>query len=197
MCSKEIVRIKCISGSKGPDSEKSKKLNANYLFICSLMFIAETGIVKHLETNGLPGVAICPLNLKSKERQLRNRDLLMTYKAMVLGFSLAALAFLCEVILNFFIRKKCCSCCSDFICCQTNIETPVLPINSADDVDERFVISKQNSFITFENIYPNQRVKKSMINGREYWIIMEKDGDRRLVPIRTPSALLFYHTNEF
>jgi hypothetical protein len=40
---------------------------------------------------------ICPLNLGSKERQLRNGDLFTTYMVVVVGFISAIVAFVGEV----------------------------------------------------------------------------------------------------
>lgn len=58
----------------------------------------ESGIVRHLQTKDLPEAVICPLNLGSKERQLRNSDLYTTYAVVVCGFSMAAAVFTLEVL---------------------------------------------------------------------------------------------------
>lgn len=58
----------------------------------------ESGIVKHLQTKDLPEAVICPLNLGSKEQQLRNSDLYTTYAVVVCGFSMAAAVFTFEVL---------------------------------------------------------------------------------------------------
>lgn len=58
----------------------------------------ESGIVKHLQTKDLPEAVICPLNLGSKERQLRNSDLYTTYAVVVCGFSMAAAVFTLELL---------------------------------------------------------------------------------------------------
>jgi hypothetical protein len=57
----------------------------------------ETGVVKHLLKKGLPPTEICPLNLRSTERQLRNIDLFATYMVVVIGFFSAIVAFVGEV----------------------------------------------------------------------------------------------------
>ena len=57
----------------------------------------ETGIVKHLLKRDLPPTEICPLNLKSTERQLRNGDLFTTYMVVVIGFIAGIAAFVGEV----------------------------------------------------------------------------------------------------
>lgn len=58
----------------------------------------ESGIVRHLQTKDLPEAVICPLNLGSKERQLRNSDLFTTYAVVVCGFSMAAAVFTLELL---------------------------------------------------------------------------------------------------
>lgn len=45
----------------------------------------------------LTDAAICPLNLGTKERQLRNSDLAMTYYLMFSGYGIAAMIFSTEV----------------------------------------------------------------------------------------------------
>ena len=67
-----------------------------------MLLYTESGIIKHLLTKDLPEAVICPLNLGSKERQLRNSDLFTTYAIVIVGFILAFAAFLFEVT-----RKLC------------------------------------------------------------------------------------------
>lgn len=65
---------------------------------CRMLSYMESGIVKHLQTKDLPEAVICPLNLGSKERQLRNSDLYTTYAVVVCGFSMAAAVFTLELL---------------------------------------------------------------------------------------------------
>lgn len=65
---------------------------------CRMLSYMESGIVKHLQTKDLPEAVICPLNLGSKERQLRNSDLYTTYAVVVCGFSMAAAVFTLEIL---------------------------------------------------------------------------------------------------
>lgn len=73
-----------------------------YSTLCFLSYrmlsYTESGIVKHLQTKDLPEAVICPLNLGSKERQLRNSDLFTTYAVVVCGFSVAVAVFTVEVV---------------------------------------------------------------------------------------------------
>lgn len=68
-----------------------------FLFV-RLQSLVEAGIVKHLLQRDLPQSGICPLDLGSKERQLRNSDLFMTYVIVVSGFSVATLVFFGEML---------------------------------------------------------------------------------------------------
>jgi hypothetical protein len=45
----------------------------------------------------MPPTEICPLDLRSTERQLRNIDLFATYMVVVIGFFSAIAAFVGEV----------------------------------------------------------------------------------------------------
>jgi hypothetical protein len=67
----------------------------------------ETGIVKHLLKHDMPPTEICPLNLRSTERQLRNSDLFATYMVVVIGFISAVAAFVGEVSNS--KHNECCS----------------------------------------------------------------------------------------
>lgn len=62
-----------------------------------MLSYVESGIVKHLLTKDLPEAVICPLNLGSKERQLRNSDLVTTYAIIIIGFLLASIVFSFEM----------------------------------------------------------------------------------------------------
>lgn len=53
----------------------------------------------------LPANEICPLNLKSNERRLRNSDLSMTYGIAGFGIFMALLVFIIEVCINICIQN--------------------------------------------------------------------------------------------
>ena len=161
--------------------------------LCRLMNLVETGIVKHLRTNDLPTVRYCPLNLKSTERRLRNADLRMTYIVVAVGFTIATATFFGEMIYRIFQLRNGFSCgkCCGKLCCRTKIKSAELPIFSVKDPRPLFL--KQKAWPVDGNLYNRRLVEKHFINGRDYWVIKEKDGDQRLVPIRTPSALLFQY----
>lgn len=58
-----------------------------------------------METSNLTKAEICPLNLGSNERQLRNGDLIMTYYIIFAGFCTAVVVFFTEVI-NLYELKE-------------------------------------------------------------------------------------------
>lgn len=62
-----------------------------------LLNLVETGIVKYMLLENLPHAEICPQNLGSQERQLRNGDLWMTYQIMMGGFGTGFIIFITEV----------------------------------------------------------------------------------------------------
>lgn len=53
--------------------------------------------LKHVD---LPSTKICPLDLQSKDRKLRNSDLIMTYMVMGVGSGIALAVFAAEVRLS-------------------------------------------------------------------------------------------------
>lgn len=62
-----------------------------------LLNMVEGGLVKFKLLENLPKAEICPQNLGGTERQLKNRDLVMTYLVMLTGFATAIAVFVSEV----------------------------------------------------------------------------------------------------
>lgn len=60
------------------------------------MYIVQAGIIEYLTYKDMPGTKICPLDLQSKDRQLLNSDLFMTYMIMVTGLCAAVAVFIGE-----------------------------------------------------------------------------------------------------
>lgn len=60
--------------------------------------MVESGIMEHRIQEELPEATICPLNLDSKERQLRNSDLWTTYLIVMSGFATALTVFVAELV---------------------------------------------------------------------------------------------------
>lgn len=77
-------------------------LRQKLLCLRRLSYLIQSGIIKFLEHRDLPSTKICPLDLQSKDRQLRNSDLMMTYFIMVTGLAAAIAVFIGEVSYNLF-----------------------------------------------------------------------------------------------
>ncbi|XP_069680618.1 glutamate receptor ionotropic, delta-1 [Periplaneta americana] len=143
--------------------------------------LVETGIVKHLLRKGLPPTEICPLNLRSTERQLRNGDLFTTYMVVVVGFASAIAAFVGEV---FYTTVKRCSQGAE-------IELPDT------DWTGNVGYKKSQMFPPPYSVLMQQQPglgKHQNINGRDYLVINSKTGDPQLIPVRSPSAFLFQYS---
>lgn len=142
----------------------------------------------------IPDAEICPLNLKSTERKLRNTDLLLTYEIVGTGLAVATCVFLLEILWRQCSKK----------CNKQRGEARNNPIlvkqfrrNSKTKLDVDFTTPPPSYHALFRPPFafsPDQGVKKN-INGREYWVLNKSDGFSQLIPLRTPSALLFQYSN--
>ncbi|XP_072161931.1 uncharacterized protein [Bemisia tabaci] len=143
-----------------------------------MLSYVESGIIKHLLTKDLPDATICPLDLGSMERKLRNSDLSTTYFVILGGFTSACLVFLFEFIIRRYHPEE------DVFLWPNNDKVGI--------VDAK---PKMNPFSHFMNLKVHPTKIPGMhttINGREYMVYNNRDGQRKLIPVRTPSALLFY-----
>lgn len=70
-----------------------------------MLSYVESGIIKHLLTKDLPDAVVCPLNLGSKERQLRSTDLYITYAIIISGFFIASMVFTFEMTRKWMQRR--------------------------------------------------------------------------------------------
>ncbi|KAK0095034.1 hypothetical protein PV326_009375 [Microctonus aethiopoides] len=163
-----------------------------------LLYLTEAGIIHHLETIKLPTIRYCPLNLQSKERQLSNDDLSLTYKVIASGFVIAILIFIIEMLQR-WTKFKLCLCCEEAcVCCRERMENErkrrfEIP---SPQPEALFNIAMPQVAPIYESlVYDPKWAKKHIINGRDYWVIRGKDGYKRLVPIRSPSAMLFQYTS--
>ncbi|XP_064544875.1 glutamate receptor 2 [Drosophila montana] len=75
--------------------------NLSELFDPELLNLVESGIIKHLSARELPSAEICPQDLGSTERQLRNGDLMMTYYIMLTGFATSMAVFTTELLFRY------------------------------------------------------------------------------------------------
>lgn len=163
-----------------------------------------------MNERGLPDTKICPLNLGSKERRLKNGDLFMTYVIVAAGFVISLTVFLIEYVYHKWYSIKVGNRRKKF----RRLFNKVKPIKRFND--DGFHTNNKNNSSGFIDFAHNEREllppppyhalfqppfayspngKKKYINGREYWVIETKDGDTTLIPVRQPSALLFHYTN--
>lgn len=160
------------------------------------MALVETGIIKREKLMDLPRAEVCPLDLRSTERQLSFNDLSLTFKVVIAGYAIAALVFFGEIMIrssvNSYKRRK---------------DTGKWKRRTKESVIPRLVFTKKPLFnkqnnlqktsprALYQNIpYGSTQGKKHCINGRDYYVVMDRYGDPRLIPIRTPSAFLFQYT---
>lgn len=160
--------------------------------------LVEIGIFKHLEQIKLPAMHYCPLKLNSIERKLKMNDLSLTYKIIAGGFTLATLLLIYEktgLCKENKIEKQ----CANFKICKSrfNNRKPAL-MNSTQAVP--FVYPVNNYFDNYPNIGNPSPIyqsismnKRIMYNGRDYLEIDSPLGSKRLIPTRSPSALLFQY----
>lgn len=84
----------------------SENFQFQSLFDHELLHLVEAGIVKYKLLENLPRAEICPNNLGSTERQLRNGDLMMTYYVMLTGFCTSIVVFVTEMIFRMLNRRS-------------------------------------------------------------------------------------------
>lgn len=160
-----------------------------------IQHLVESGIIQYKLREYLPDAEICPLNLKSTERKLKNGDLLLTYEIVGAGLAIASCIFVLEILWRIWSKK----CGRQHV---TSTQRPVLVEQFAKNKNARIEIPSISPPPSYQALFkppftfkPNEGVKK-FINGREYWVISNKnDGFNQLIPLRTPSALLFQYTN--
>ncbi|KAB0791608.1 hypothetical protein PPYR_03408 [Photinus pyralis] len=76
------------------------------LFDHIILHLMEGGCVKYKVRFGLPKAPVCPLDLKSIERQLRNTDFLLTYYVISTGYGLSFLSFVLEFLFGLICRSQ-------------------------------------------------------------------------------------------
>lgn len=165
----------------------------------SIQHLRQAGIIQFKHRELLPDAKICPLDLGSKERRLRNSDLAMTYQIVGGGLIISSIIFAVELIIHAFNNHGCCK--------KRENNNRIFKNNN------RFIRNGQDSFIGSKNshfvtppppyhslfghppVVPGSTYKKQTINGREYWVVNDRSGMTSLIPQRAPSALLFQFTN--
>ncbi|CAL1683662.1 unnamed protein product [Lasius platythorax] len=175
-------------------------------FSKELMTLVESGIIKREKLKDLPLAQTCPLDLRSTERQLSFSDLSLTFKVVVAGYLIATVIFILEWTIkgtmnSYKRRKNTGKWCNYTLCCKWKRRskesvTPQLVYTMKNHLfDKRNNLQKISPRPLYQNSpYDLAPGKKHNINGRDYYIVLDRYGDQRLIPIRTPSAFLFQYT---
>nr|QRF71035.1 ionotropic receptor [Semiothisa cinerearia] len=158
------------------------------LFDTVFVYIVQAGIINYLQLKDLPSTKICPLDLQSKDRQLRNSDLLMTYMIMVTGLCAAAAVFIGEVVFKrYYIKTK------------LHKEALKPKGRRSKKTSKRLRFEDDGGLPPpYDSLFGNTRYnlnensKRKIVNGREYYEYTSSTGDTRLIPVRAPSAFLYH-----
>lgn len=169
---------------------------------CRIQHLSESGITDFQQRKSLPDTTICPLDLGSKERRLRNSDLAMTYMIVGGGLIISTIIFAVELVI-FYAKMD----CFKKKLHVNNNNTLVAHSNHGHFLknhQQKGTFRVSNPFVTPPPSYhtlfhppklTNGDYKNKTINGRQYWVFNNKQGMTSLIPQRTPSALLFQFTN--
>ncbi|KAG5899970.1 hypothetical protein JTB14_034541 [Gonioctena quinquepunctata] len=164
------------------------------LFDRTIQHLVESGIIQFKLRENLPDAEICPLNLGSVERKLRNSDLFLTYVIVASGLGIATCVFLLEILwrvsMNKYKRRRRRMRVVDWLEKNNNM----LKSKPLDFLPNSPPPSYQALFKPPFH-FNNEQGQKKKINGRDYWVINKSNGLRELIPLRTPSALLFQYPN--
>ncbi|XP_055376829.1 glutamate receptor ionotropic, kainate 2 [Condylostylus longicornis] len=182
--------------------------NLSLIFDPELLNLVESGIVKHLSAENLPNAEICPQNLASTERQLRNGDLMMTYYIMLAGFATAIVVFFTELIFRCLNARRERFQDEEFLrrgnvkniawnknrngiqTLSNNNITPPPPYTSIYNQSRQLM----QNLNRINEIDPEKPAVKKLINGRDYIVYRNIKGENQLIPLRAPSATLFQYS---
>lgn len=169
--------------------------------------------MKHLAAKQVPGAEICPLNLGGTERQLRITDLMMTFYIMAAGFATSIAIFGTEVFFKILnarkmkqgewmfnptlkrnknydwnnMRDKMKSNFGNYNLTPPPPYTSIYSGNKTSSTDESNLANQPNSSNQLQGV-------KRLINGRDYLVFKNKNGESQLIPVRAPSATLFQYS---
>lgn len=170
-----------------------------------LMTLLESGIIKREKLKNLPIAQICPLDLRSSERKLSFSNLSLTFKVVIVGYAIAIVVFILELAIRWTAnsykrRKKTGKWCDRTFCkwkrkSKKDSMIPQLVYTTKNQLfDKQINLQKINTRPPHMIVPHIAQGKRHCINGRDYYIVMDRYGDQRLIPIRTPSAFLFQYT---
>ncbi|XP_026747395.1 glutamate receptor ionotropic, delta-1 isoform X2 [Trichoplusia ni] len=158
--------------------------NLKNLFDPVLTKIFQAGILEYLKRSDLPSTKICPLDLRSKDRKLRNSDLIMTYVVMAAGSGIAMAVFAGEVFLKRYVKIK----------MNKGGKTKKKKVKLSNKKSRIYDDSRPPPYDSLFSRNPKFNVENTrtkMINGREYYIFETGNGDKKLIPVRAPSSFLY------
>lgn len=143
----------------------------------------QMGFLKQMKKEKLPEVRVCPLDLGDTERKLSFRDLLLTYKIVATGIGSAVLIFFCELFYQMYKKST------------GKRKNPKVQKKKVKKQKKTRKIQVEHITVTpppqYSFLEKQMRFPKDIINGREYYVVTNPNGERNLIPIRTPSAYLF------
>ncbi|XP_021183965.3 glutamate receptor ionotropic, delta-1 [Helicoverpa armigera] len=155
------------------------------LFDPVLTQIFQAGILDFLKRSDLPSTKICPLDLQSKDRKLRNSDLIMTYLVMVAGSATAVAVFAAEIFIKRYLSVK---------VNKTKKTKDRIKKSKIGKKSTRYDDSRPPPYDSLFGKNPRFNVETTrtkIINGREYYVFETGNGDRKLIPARAPSSFLY------
>ncbi|XP_037908321.1 ionotropic receptor 93a isoform X2 [Hermetia illucens] len=174
------------------------------LFEPEILNLVESGIVKFLIGKNLPKAEICPQDLAGTERQLRNGDLMMTYYIMLAGFVTAIVVFGSELIfriVNERVAAKRTLTIGNFETRKDKSKKIVMGKDVTPPPTYNSLFFRHGKQATDFNVSQSQHNfedsfhgKRRIINGRDYMVYEGNTGEKRLVPMRVPSATLFQYS---
>ncbi|KAK9869959.1 hypothetical protein WA026_006057 [Henosepilachna vigintioctopunctata] len=166
------------------------------LFNDALQHLVEAGVIKYKMNEELPHMKLCPIQLQSQDRKLKNNDLLLTYVLVGIGIVVSISAFIWEMVYTTYYRKP---KNDNNISYGHTLRGGVMPIykGSLDKNNLNFQKTPPPPYHTLFTMQQNSENggKRKIINGREYWVTDERQTGTRLIPARAPSAMLFQYTN--
>ncbi|KAL9702646.1 hypothetical protein quinque_006164 [Culex quinquefasciatus] len=178
----------------------------NALFDPQLLNMVEGGLIKFKLLENLPKAEICPQNLGGTERQLKNRDLVMTYLVMLTGFCTSIAVFFSEMFARIMNERKLAKELKELNGPGLKLPPEKITYLSKGVSDSppppyAEIFSRHTSgMIGAKGMFGSQIVTdgdaaRQMINGRDYMVVKEKNGiGSQLIPMRAPSAAIFQYT---
>ncbi|KAF5296312.1 hypothetical protein FQA39_LY12529 [Lamprigera yunnana] len=134
------------------------------LFDNLLQHLVEGGVIKEKLRDDLPKASICPLNLKSIERQLRNTDFLLTYYVISTGYAFSLLSFILEFLFGLICKAQ---------------------LYNREETTEAVQSESPRLPPSYHTLFGGTYDEK---NKNEYWVVRSDRGNN-MVPTRSPSAI--------